>query len=113
MQLHRTGDSTFARTPRGLRRRGWGSLHSGGPVPTPVPPQVGQAGHTAAEEVYGGNLVVADLRTLLMLVNEARYRALERLFGLPRNQANILTLVGCAGGSRGAPRRRRYRSLRS
>lgn len=114
MKFHRTGDSTFTRTPRGLRRRGRGLLHSRAPVATPAlngpsgepaepapnlpvaaaPAPLEHVAHTVADEVIGANLLLADLRTLLMLANEARYRTLEQLFGLRRDQANIATLVG-------------------
>ena len=116
MQFHRTGDSTFTRTPRGLRRRRRGPLQSGAPVATPAvngpngepaesapnlpvaaapaPAPLEHVAHTVAHEVYGANLLLADLRTLLMLANEARYRTLEQLFGLRRHQANIATVVG-------------------
>jgi hypothetical protein len=49
--------------------------------------------HAAVDEITGANLMLADLRTVFMLANDARYQTLERLFGLPRNQANIATLV--------------------
>ena len=106
MQLHRTGDSTFTRTPRGLRRHGWSPLHSGAVASSEVNGSDGRPAEpaepaaqlpivaTAVDGAYGANLAIADLRTLLMLANEARYRTLERLFGLPRNQVNIATLVG-------------------
>jgi hypothetical protein len=41
----------------------------------------------------GGRLLVGDLRTLSMFVNESRYRAFERVLGLPREEANLATAV--------------------
>jgi hypothetical protein len=59
----------------------------------PVPAPVEHHSHTAVDEITGANLLLADLRTVFMLANDARYRTLERVFGLPRPQANIATLV--------------------
>ncbi len=70
--------------------------------PTHAPPA--QPSHAAAveaegsikpepgEEVRGARLLVSDIRLAFMLFNEARYRTLE-LVGVPRDQANIATLV--------------------
>lgn len=41
----------------------------------------------------GGRLLVSDARTLSLFVNEGRYRAFERVLGLPRDQANLATAV--------------------
>ena len=41
----------------------------------------------------GGRLLVGDLRTISMFVNESRYRAFERVLGLPREEANLATAV--------------------
>jgi hypothetical protein len=60
-------------------------------APAPVP--VEQQSHMAVDEITGANLLLADLRTVVMLANDVRYRTLERLFGLPRAQANVATLV--------------------
>jgi hypothetical protein len=60
------------------------------PIPAPAP-----AGHAPlTREVGGASLLFADLRTLFILANEGRCRALDRLFGLPRGDANVLTLIG-------------------
>jgi hypothetical protein len=41
----------------------------------------------------GARLLVTDLRIAYLLANEARYRALERVFGVSRDQANLLTFM--------------------
>ena len=38
-------------------------------------------------------MFLSDLRVGVLLANEARYRTLERFFGIPREQANLATLV--------------------
>jgi hypothetical protein len=50
---------------------------------------------TIAEEreITGAHLLAADLRLGLLLANEARHRTIERLFGVSRDQANLLTLI--------------------
>jgi hypothetical protein len=51
---------------------------------------------TIAEELEGTggvNALAADLRTTFLLLNEGRYRALTRMFGISRADANIVTLV--------------------
>jgi hypothetical protein len=44
-------------------------------------------------DVTGGRLLLSDVRTLSLFVNEARYRTFERLLGLPRDQANLATAI--------------------
>jgi hypothetical protein len=54
------------------------------------------ANHLARRSVQqpeGVNLLLSDIRFAFLLANEARYRALERAFGIQRSQANIVTLV--------------------
>jgi len=46
-----------------------------------------------AGEPVGANLLLSDIRVASLLVNEARYRALERVLGIPRDQANVATVV--------------------
>ena len=41
----------------------------------------------------GAQLLVTDIRVAYLLANEARYRALERVFGISREQANVVTFV--------------------
>lgn len=45
------------------------------------------------DEVEGIRLLAADLTTVGMLLNEARYRSMQRAFGLSREQANLATVV--------------------
>jgi hypothetical protein len=49
--------------------------------------------HALERDVSGARLLLADLRTVFILINAARYRAGERLFGLPPEQVNIATLI--------------------
>jgi hypothetical protein len=41
----------------------------------------------------GGRLLESDIGVIYLLLNEARYRALARAFGVSREQANFATLV--------------------
>lgn len=53
-----------------------------------------QAGTLEEAEGTGGiRLLLADVRVAGMVLNEARYRTLERLLGVPRDQANLATAV--------------------
>jgi hypothetical protein len=47
-------------------------------------------------EVDAVMLFAADIRTGFLLLNEARYRTIERFFGASRTQANMVTLIGIA-----------------
>jgi hypothetical protein len=70
--------------------------------------------------VRGGKLLMTDARVAFMVANEARYRALERLLGVRRDQANVMTLVAAvvavetsqqmAARTRGAVKSHRQRS---
>src|SRR3954471_24470530 len=52
------------------------------------------------EPAFGaGHLFLADSRMALALLNYARYRTLERWFGVPREHANIVTLVLALGAA--------------
>jgi hypothetical protein len=56
-----------------------------------------QRNGTSASPVHGpggASLLLSDARLALMFANEARYRTLARAFGVPRDQANIATLIG-------------------
>jgi hypothetical protein len=52
-----------------------------------------------------GSLFFADSRLLFVVLNQLRYRALHRAFGVSREQANLLTLVLVMVGSQGTLRR--------
>jgi hypothetical protein len=45
------------------------------------------------EDVAGLRLLVSDVTGVVLLLNEARYRTMERVFGIPREQANVITGV--------------------
>jgi hypothetical protein len=50
----------------------------------------------ALEDVGGARLLVSDVRTALLLADEARYRAVRRLFGVSRDQSWPVTLIALA-----------------
>jgi hypothetical protein len=108
--------SAVAPPTRARRRRGRTLLHPrrvSGPIdgrlepeaPTPQqaapvaaapPPQIEAPPHTPSRlerDISGARLLIADARTGFILLNAARYRAGERLFGLPPEQVNIATLI--------------------
>jgi len=90
---------------RSNRARGPGLPGSNGRangVPSfPEPQIVGVAAGAAAggehgialEDVGGARLFVSDARVALMLLDEARYRAVRRLFGVSRDQSWLVTLI--------------------
>jgi hypothetical protein len=59
----------------------------------PSPPQPEPAATVRGANVGGGRLLVSDIRVGFMVLNEARYRTFERLFGVQRDEANLLTAV--------------------
>jgi hypothetical protein len=63
----------------------------------------GTAGATAGsahtmtlEDVGGARLLVSDVRVALLLLDEARYRVVNRLFGVERDQSWLVTLIALA-----------------
>ncbi len=48
---------------------------------------------SSAQDIGGARLLASDARAALMLVNEARYRTFERLFGIPRDEVNLTTAI--------------------
>src|SRR6476646_8591703 len=48
-----------------------------------------------------GDLFLADSRLLFIVLNQLRYLALRRVFGVSREQANLLTLVLVIVGTHG------------
>jgi hypothetical protein len=50
-------------------------------------------------EFGAGELFLADSRLAFVVLNEVRHRALRRMFGVNRDQANLLTLVLVLSGS--------------
>ena len=51
-----------------------------------------------------GRLFLADSRLVLMLMNHARYLILRRMFGVSREQANVMTIVVAVGAAEAAHR---------
>lgn len=47
----------------------------------------------ALEDVAGATLLLTDMRVALLLIDEARHRAVERLFGVSREQSWQVTLI--------------------
>jgi hypothetical protein len=45
------------------------------------------------EEPSAGELFPSDPRAALLLLNEARYRAIQGMFGVRRDQVNLMTLI--------------------
>jgi hypothetical protein len=84
--------------PPGVDGRANGAL----PFPPPQmfrtaagPPADGE--HVVAlEDVGGARLLVSDVRTALLLLDEARYRAVNRLFGVSREQSWAVTVIALA-----------------
>jgi hypothetical protein len=50
----------------------------------------------ALKDVAGVRLLVSDVTVALLLVDEARHRAVERLFGVSREQSWLVTLIALA-----------------
>ncbi|MGZ4288903.1 MAG: hypothetical protein ACXVXL_31530 [Solirubrobacteraceae bacterium] len=50
----------------------------------------------APEGVGSARLLVSDVRTAFLLLDEARYRAVKRLFGVSRDDSWAVTLIGLA-----------------
>ena len=50
----------------------------------------------ALEDVAGARLLVSDVTVALLLVDEARHRVVERLFGVSREQSWQVTLIALA-----------------
>ena len=46
-----------------------------------------------ASSVSGGRLLATDLRIATLLLNDARYRAFQRVFALERKDVNLITLI--------------------
>ena len=46
------------------------------------------------EDVGGSTLLLSDVRLAFLVINDVRYRVVERLFHVPREQVNLATVVG-------------------
>ena len=110
----RTKTVGSARTPGSLRRR----FRTTGPAAGPlvVEDSVVTLEPTAQrpeEEPGGTQMLVVDLWGTLMLLNEARYRTVERVFGVPRDQVNMTTvIVGLVAAEAIHTRAQRFRPSR-
>lgn len=63
------------------------------PRSTPADSLVEAAAARLADEAGSGRLLLSDIRTAWLIANEARHRIISQLFGIPREQENLLTLV--------------------
>lgn len=78
-------------------------------VPAPATGDQSRRSRLSVRPPTGGNLLLADLRVAFELINHARYQALERILGVPRDQANVATVVIALIASEAA--HARYQSL--
>jgi hypothetical protein len=46
-----------------------------------------------ASNVSGGRLLATDVRVATLLLNDARYRAFQRVFAIERRDVNLMTLI--------------------
>jgi hypothetical protein len=63
------------------------------PASTPTDASVEAAAIRLVDDASAGRLLLSDIRTSFLIANEARHRIISRLFGIPREQENLLTLV--------------------
>jgi hypothetical protein len=110
----RTKTVSSARTPGSLRRRFRTTGPAAGPLvvedsivtlpPTAPPAQHASTPPTGVTDTLptaprpdgapgGTRMLEVDLWGTLMLLNEARYRTIERTFGVPRDQVNMTTAI--------------------
>lgn len=61
-------------------------------APTPAAEAL-LAAPVRADPSGGTTMLLVDLRGTLMLLNEARCRTVERVFGVPRDQVNLTTAI--------------------
>jgi hypothetical protein len=48
-------------------------------------------------QLGGRRLLLTDLRLAFLFINDARYRAMQRTFGVSREQVNLATVIAVAG----------------
>ena len=99
------GDRSDTSPPLGSSPHGRemdGRANGGPSLPQPQLAR-GTAGAAAAgahtmtlEDVGGARLLVSDVRVALLLLDEARYRVVNRLFGVERDQSWLVTLIALA-----------------
>jgi hypothetical protein len=63
------------------------------------PSTTGPAEIGEPDDFGAGSLFLADSRLAWLLLNHARYAILRRMFGVSRDQANLLTFVLALGGA--------------
>jgi hypothetical protein len=106
------GPQTSGSLPEELEQRGprrkrippGGGMRANGRPSSPQPQIVGTTARSTAsgehgiaiEDVGGARLLASDVRTGLLLVDEARYRAVKRLFRVSRDQSWPVTLIALA-----------------
>ena len=73
---------------------GKGRAEDSGVAPTPPARDPGRAPAARAQGGSGSALFLGDLAGAFLLANEARYRTLERAFGIRREDANLATAIG-------------------
>jgi hypothetical protein len=65
----------------------------------PWPPSAGEQPRSAigrGDEDVGAGLLLSDLRLVLLLLDEARYRVVARLFGVPRDKSVLVSVIALA-----------------
>lgn len=100
MARRRTKTVISAPTPDSLRRRFRRPASGTGPLVLPDVPPVAPPAHTASvatppspRKEPSPQLLLVDARAAFALANEARHRSLERVFGIQRSDANLLTAL--------------------
>jgi hypothetical protein len=109
--VERTGTPIPTRAPKSRRRAratslarrsislGEGERSKPEPPPTADGATPGRAavqpgvGFDDTEDRGGAKLLLTDARVAFLLLNHARYRMIERLFGVSKDQANAATLI--------------------
>lgn len=82
------------RAPPGVDRCAGLSQHRGAASLTDVDVSLPQPRQGGPGPAGGSDLLLRDARTAFLLVNAARHRALERMFGISPDQANAVTVIG-------------------
>ena len=114
------GVATRTDRPIGSTTSGFARRERTSPAPEPIPPGadgranggaslrqpqvIGLAARAAGGREHGiapegvgsARLLVSDVRTAFLLLDEARYRAVKRLFGVSRDHSWAVTLIGLA-----------------
>ncbi len=66
----------------------------GQPVPTSISDTEGEGFSPVLGGYFsGGRLLVSDTRLTLLLLNEARYHTIKRVFGTPRKDSALVTII--------------------